>query len=479
VSLLDSESLNRPKSNSDNFNATNNLIALCLSSFVVTVGFGVIMPFLPLYASEILSEFSLIGITIGIALQIGVLTSAFMFMRFLLAPSYGDLSDSSGRKPIILVGMSVYAFLLVGYGLVFDFLSLLILRTLQGMASAAVWPVGEALIVDTSTKEKIGRNLGYYIMSMQAGMASGPFLGFIFYAGLNDILGFPSVLSYRLTFICQGILGILATIIVAVLVKDPSQLNRNISVLKDFKQAIQQMATKTAQSPGYLMKLFTSNSDYRNLSLYTIYIVAIINGFGNAMIFPIITLFLDDFYSLEPEFIALVVGVVGLLALSGNPLGGALSDKVSRKRVTWISGLLRGIFYLILGIQMGLIVVIFVFAIQRFLWGIFQPSFRSLQNSLIPEEVRGKEFGFVQSLFNLGSVLGPIIGGALYDSFFNTRFNLGGVIYIGVGVTFALSGILSIAGSILLFLFIKSSFYQDNSVKPIDIIETSITLSEK
>ncbi|MFX0183712.1 MAG: MFS transporter [Candidatus Hodarchaeota archaeon] len=459
--------MNRLKSNSDNFNATSNLFALCLSSFVITVGFGVIMPFLPLYASEILSEFSLIGITVGIAFQIGVLTSAFMFMRFLLAPSYGDLSDSSGRKPIILVGMSVYAFLLVGYGLAFDFLSLLILRTLQGMASAAVWPVGEALIVDTSSKEKTGRNLGYYIMSMQAGMASGPFLGFIFYAGLNDLLSLPSVLSYRLTFVCQGILGILATIIVAVLVKDPSQLD-NISVLEDFKHAFRQMITKTGQSPKYLVKLFTSNNHYRNLSLYTIYIVAVINGFGNAMIFPIITLFLDDFYFLEPEFIALVVGVVGLLALSGNPIGGALSDKVSRKRVTWISGLLRGIFYLILGIQMGLVVVIFVFAIQRFLWGIFQPSFRSLQNSLIPEEVRGKEFGFVQSLFNLGSVLGPIIGGALYDTFYNAKFNLGGVIYIGVGVTFALSGILSIAGSILLFLFIKSSLYQNHGNKAIE-----------
>ncbi|MFX0173483.1 MAG: MFS transporter [Candidatus Hodarchaeota archaeon] len=461
--------MNRPISNLDRFNATNNLIALCLSSFVITVGFGVIMPFLPLYASEILSEFSFIGITLGIALQIGILTSAFMFMRFLLAPSYGDLSDSSGRKPIILVGMAVYAFLIFGYGLAFDFLSLLILRTLQGMASAAVWPVGEALIVDTSTKKTTGRNLGYYIMSMQAGMASGPFLGFIFYAGLNDILGFSSILSYRLTFIGQGIMGILATIIVALLVKDPTQINQNTPLMNEFKQAIHLMAFKTVESPKYLVKIFTTNSDYRNLSLYTIYIVAVINGFGAAMIFPIITLFLNDFYFLDPEVIALVIGVVGLLAISGNPLGGFLSDKVSKKQVTWITGLMRGIFYLILGIQMGLVGVIFIFAVQRFLWGIFQPSFRSLQNSLIPEEVRGKEFGFVQSLFNLGSILGPIIGGILYDSFFNVKFKLGGVIYIGVGVAFALSGILSMMGSLLLFLFIKSSFFQDNSNNTTDI----------
>ena len=109
------------------------------------------MPFFPLYADEILSEFVIFNATIGIALQIGILTSSFMFMRFLLAPAFGGLSDSSGRKPIILVGMTVYALLLVGYGLAYYLLSLLVLRTLQGLASAAVWPIGEALIVDTST----------------------------------------------------------------------------------------------------------------------------------------------------------------------------------------------------------------------------------------------------------------------------------------------------------------------------------------
>lgn len=175
-------------SNSEKFNPTSNLIALCLASFVVVTGFGVILPFFPLYAKEILFSFTFLGIPVGIALQIGIMTSAFMFTRFLLAPAYGDLSDLSGRKPIILVGMSIYTLLLFGFGFAFDFISLLLIRALQGIASAAVWPVGEALIVDTSPKSMIGRNLGYYIMSMQAGMAAGPFIGFIFYAGLNGIL---------------------------------------------------------------------------------------------------------------------------------------------------------------------------------------------------------------------------------------------------------------------------------------------------
>ncbi|UCG00720.1 MAG: MFS transporter [Candidatus Heimdallarchaeota archaeon] len=454
-----------------NFSPTSNLIALCLASFVVVTGFGVILPFFPLYAKEILFKFYFLGFPIGIAFQIGIMTSAFMFTRFLLAPAYGDLSDVSGRKPIILVGMSIYTFLLFGFGLAFDFLSLLTLRGLQGIASAAVWPVGEALIVDTSSKTSTGRNLGYYIMSMQAGMAAGPFIGFIFYASLNGFVGFPPLLAYRLTFICQGIMGLLATIIVALLVKDPSQFEKEpLSIIASFVIAIKQMGRKTIQSPKYLITIFSGSAVYRNKSLYTIYLVAIINGFGNAMIFPIIALFLDDYYLLDPEIIALVIGVVGILALSGNPLGGILSDKFARKHVVWISGLLRGVLYLFLGIKWGLLAAIIVFTFQRFLWAIYQPAFRATQSELIPEAVRGKEFGLVQALFNLGSVLGPIIGGALYDQLLGITFNLSGVVYLGAGITFAVAGIFGIIGSITFLKFV--------TINPLETQKKAIFVAE-
>ncbi len=451
--------LNKPVSNSNNIDSKKNLFALCLSSLTVCIGFGVIIPFFPLYADEILFEFSIFNIPVGIAFQIGVTTSAFMFMRFLLAPSFGSLSDSKGRKPIILVGMTVYAFLLVGYSFANDLLSLIFLRILQGMASAAVWPVGEALIVDTSSKETTGRNLGYYMLSMQAGMAAGPFIGAIFYSVLNAMADLTPIMVYRLTFISQGIMGIAATLIVALLVKDPNH-SEEIPIISYFGTAIKDMTVKAINSPKYIIQLFKTKTDYRGLNLYTIYIVAVINGFGNAMVFPIIALFLDDTYLLEPDVIALIIGVVGILALSGNPFGGILSDKTDRKSVTWISGVLRGVTYLFIGVNWGLLAVIIMFATQRFLWSIFQPSFRAMQSDLVPQEVRGKEFGIVQAFFNLGSTIGPIIGGILYDAFLNVQYNIGGISYFGVGITFALTGILSIIGSIFLLLFINSKDLQ-------------------
>jgi hypothetical protein len=71
----------------EKFSPISNLIALFLALFVVVTGFGVILPFFPLYAKELLFEFYFLGLPAGIAFQIGIMTSAFMFTRFLLAPA--------------------------------------------------------------------------------------------------------------------------------------------------------------------------------------------------------------------------------------------------------------------------------------------------------------------------------------------------------------------------------------------------------
>ncbi|MFX0116331.1 MAG: MFS transporter, partial [Candidatus Hodarchaeota archaeon] len=428
--------------------------------------------FFPLYATNVLSEIGLGFITIGIALQIGIMTSAFMFTRFLLAPSFGDLSDSVGRKPLILVGMSLYGLLMVGFGVAFDFLTLLVLRAAQGVASAAVWPVGEALIVDTSPKDKLGRNLGYYMMSMQAGMASGPFLGFAFYFIFSDLIAFSEVLSYKLTFISVGVLGILATMIVARMVRDPSIEQSAVSLKDLYFSSVIAMTKKTRGSPKFLIHSLKNSEDnaYRNRSIYTIYGVAAINGLGFAMFFPIITLFAYDYYELDPGTIALLVGLVGLPALSGGPLGGYISDKLGRKHTICSSGFAVGVVFLLLGIKMAIPLLMLLLLINRFFFGVIQPSFRALQSDLVPREVRGKEFGILQAFFNLGSTLGPIVGGLLYDIFFMKNYQLtSNLTYFGAGMAFALAGILSVIASLLLLILVDY-----NRHKVIDQLEPEI-----
>lgn len=417
-----------------------------------------IIPFFPIYANNILITYRLLGFEIGVALQIGILTSAFMFTRFILAPSFGDLSDSVGRKPIILVGMSIYAFLMIGFGLAFDFLTLLVIRALQGVASASVWPVGEALVVDTAPKDKIGRNLGYYLTSMQTGMATGPFLAFVLYFLLQDVMGVPETQSYRMTFIMVGVLGFLAVLIIAFTVTDPLTLGLNIGLTVLYKRSLGLMFHKMVRAPKFLVQQLLERGTYRTRSMYALYSVAVINGFGFAMVFPVVSLFLEDYYELAPGGIALVLGVVGLLALVGGPLGGHFSDIFGRKTVVWVSGLFAGVALLGFGLAYGLLFLVGLLLVQRFVFAILQPSFRALQSDLTPGTVRGREFGVLQAAFNLGSVLGPIIGGLLYDMFFMKGFELSfgfTTHYYGAGVPFGFAGLIAILASIVLLLSVN------------------------
>ena len=440
-----------------NFNPTRNLITLCIASFVVNIGFGVIIPFFPIYAEDILSPTNAWFMVIGIALQIGILTSAFMFARFLFAPSFGNLSDSAGRKPIILVGMTLYGFLMVAFGLSYDFTSLLIIRVFQGVASAAVWPVGEALIVDTSPKEKVGTYLGYYIMSMQGGAAVGPFLAFIFFDLFNVIIGFPMDISYRLTFVIVGSFGFFASIIIALFVTDPITLKlppdqQRLVFL--FKSALISMVIVIKSSFSFWVQIFTTKVRYRNKSIYSVYIIAIINGIGFALVFPIISLFLQEDHHIDEGGIALILGVAGLIALVGGPAGGYLSDKIGRKSIVWITEFISAITLVLMGLQVSVFGLVILLGAQRFFFAIIQPSFRALQNDLVPPEVRGMEFGLVQASFNLGSIIGPIAGGYLYDLYNGYDFRIFGMNYYGVVVPFGFAGIVALLGGFLIIFLI-------------------------
>src|SRR5262245_4983590 len=76
--------------------------------FIDLLGFGIVLPLLPLYASDLLeplfpgegpAQHALRG---GL---LGVLMSSFSFMQFLFAPVWGRVSDRVGRRPILLLGL--------------------------------------------------------------------------------------------------------------------------------------------------------------------------------------------------------------------------------------------------------------------------------------------------------------------------------------------------------------------------------------
>src|SRR5260221_10264907 len=70
-----------------------SVLVVFLTVFIDLIGFGLVLPLLPIYSQQ----FGASGF------MIGAIMASFSAMQFLFAPAWGRLSDRIGRRPVLLV----------------------------------------------------------------------------------------------------------------------------------------------------------------------------------------------------------------------------------------------------------------------------------------------------------------------------------------------------------------------------------------
>ncbi len=135
------------------------------------VGFGIVLPILPLWAE-----------TFGASpVQIGLITASYAVMQLLFAPVWGRLSDRYGRRPIILVSLAGSAVSALMIGLAGTLVVLFVARVLQGIAGAS-YAAAQAYVADVTTKEERARGMGMIGAAFGLGFILGPAFGAVFSA---------------------------------------------------------------------------------------------------------------------------------------------------------------------------------------------------------------------------------------------------------------------------------------------------------
>src|SRR5215831_2299839 len=93
------------------------LLIVFLVVFIDLLGFGIVLPLLPLYGDFYLAELIPGGkhSPAGGAI-LGLLMASFSAMQFVFSPVWGRVSDRIGRRPVLLIGLggSVAFYLLFG-----------------------------------------------------------------------------------------------------------------------------------------------------------------------------------------------------------------------------------------------------------------------------------------------------------------------------------------------------------------------------
>ena len=155
------------------------LITLLLSVFIALLGIGIIIPVMPVFATELGAN--------GLAL--GMIIAAFSVSRGLLQPVVGNLSDRWGRKGFLVTGLFVYGLVGLLIPQAGSIINLLLIRAFQGVGSAMIVPIGMAYMSVLAPPGQEGRYQSYLNIAIFCGIGCGPVIGGI----VSDLLGFESV----------------------------------------------------------------------------------------------------------------------------------------------------------------------------------------------------------------------------------------------------------------------------------------------
>ncbi len=149
-----------------------SLLVIFLSVFIDLIGFGIVMPLLPVYTDQFGAKGAMIGLIIA----------SYSLMQFLFAPAWGRLSDRIGRRPVILISNlgSTVSYVLFGVASLTSgrtgLILLVISRVLAGIGGANL-SVASAYIADISPPEKRSAKMGLIGMAFGLGFIFGPVLG--------------------------------------------------------------------------------------------------------------------------------------------------------------------------------------------------------------------------------------------------------------------------------------------------------------
>lgn len=372
------------------------LLTLLVTLFVALLGVGFVAPFLPILATQFGAS--------GFAL--GLLMAGFSLSMGLLQPFAGFLSDRHGRKRFLASGLAIYTICGFGYSLTGSVMELTILRFIQGIGAAGVFPIAMAYMGDWSPPNQEGRYMGILNIAVISGIGAGPLLGGV----LNDSLGMQS------TFYAMGSTSAFALLLTLLFL--PSNSTRSAKV--------------KSEQLGVVFRSIIGNRVLRGVLLARVsMMLAMVPSF---VFLPVL---MDDVMHATGVQIGLVLTVRTLTSACLQFPFGWLADHYSRVIMTTVS--LLGVGIAVMGV--GLCTELWQFVLLFFMMGIIEAVFLPASSAMATESGRefgmGSTMGVFNAAMNLGMFLGVLYAGFMIDS-------LGfAAAFIGAGISVLVTGILA------------------------------------
>ncbi|MDN3017514.1 MFS transporter [Paenibacillus sp. BSR1-1] len=362
--------------------------------FLAMLGIGLVIPILP----ELLIDFGAGGKAAG------YLVSAFGLTQFLFSPIAGEFSDKYGRKPMIVVGLSLFVISNLLAAAADHFSLFLVSRLIGGMGSAALVPSIMAYVVDITTEEQRPRAMSFLGASMSSGFIIGPGLG-----------GLLAEFGTRAPFFASASIGLLAVICCLPLLPESQPVEVRLMHLKSKpkKENIFRQLAQSAKSRYFILLLM---------------IFAL--TFGLTHFEAIYPLFVTQSYGFTTRDISILFMVCSLIGTFNQVmLTNRLTQRFGEKPIISSMLLLSAVSLVFLLFSGNFFYVMII----TMLFFTFNNILRPTLNTLLSKEA-GNEQGFVAGLNNaymsLGQIFGPVLAGWLFDIHINLPYLFGAVVLL-------------------------------------------------
>ncbi len=275
---------------------------LWFAMFVIAVGFGMVVPILPVFARDLGAS----GLWLGLAF------SGFAVTQTPLTPVMGRLGDRWGRRPFIMTGLGIYVFVGIGLALADTFQAVAALRMVMGVGGACMFTSALATIGELAPRGREGRYMGLFMVSFTSGFGIGPLIGGI----LKDSVGVDAA------FLTLAGAAVFALLLVAALMPSQSAIRR------------------TDEEIAAIAPVRDMFRDFRVLALFAFNFTF---GLGIGAVMTFIAIFMNDVLLASATMVGLVVGSRAVLSSVFQPIFGRLADRVPRQHMVAISGVLLAV----------------------------------------------------------------------------------------------------------------------------------------
>ncbi len=343
---------------------SKTVLIIFASTLVSVMGVSLISPALPtIQAAWNIS-----------ASQASLLISAFTLPGVVLTPFVGLVSDRIGRKQVLVP--SLFLFGVSGVLIVFvdEFVTILGLRVMQGIAGSAIMSLTVTLLGDLFSGDRRSRLIGLNAAILAVGAAGFPPLG-----------GVLALLSWTVPFVCFAL-----SIVIAVI---------GSAILPEIEHG--------ADSSGlsYVINAVRAVPTWRVLGLYVSFFGIFVILYGAQL--TIVPFILDDLYGLSSGMIGLLLGLPAVTMGLTSSQSSRLLHHLSPPRLIALGFVTYGVGMTVVSLTHSLVVLagaLFLFGIGQ---GFSEPITDTALNALTPDSFRGGIMSIRTSVLQFGTTIGP------------------------------------------------------------------------